>query len=186
MATIDDFEDGDISEWSGDTGSFSTTTSVAFDGSVSVTTSSAPVQIQRTDKTVSTSTAPLGAWVQVTNKNSRSASFHFAVNSGSYYKLQIFTDSNGNISEFSLSRIGSNSTTTLASDTSPSGGSTGEWLRIELTKWKSDGTLSASLFDTSDTELAAVSASDTTYSSGGVEVTGYSSVRKPTTHKSQT
>lgn len=50
--------------------------------------------------------------------------------------------------------------------------STNEWYRIEV-DWQTDGTITATLYDKTETQISQVSITDSTYSSGGIAFDGF-------------
>lgn len=167
---VDDYEDGDIAEYAGDTGSYTTQQTTVYEGSYA---------LQETDTSTGAawlqSTSGLNAYpsqgdtwsVRVYLDQSTSNPFiQYALqsntNGSDRYDLQLDSQ-NG---DFKIRVTSGGSTSTLASDTSVSYPS-GEWLKVTV-QWASDGTMTATVEDASGTQLSQISATDTTFTSGGV------------------
>jgi len=77
----------------------------------------------------------------------------------------ISTDRNG---ELELKKRDGGSQSTPASDTSLSNFSYDEWHKVQV-EWEEGGSITVSIFDSSDTELGSISTVDSTFSEGGIE-----------------
>lgn len=163
---IDDFEDNDIAEYNGATGDYTTVTSPVFNGTYALEGATAGG-----DNNVIASTSGLNTYP------SQGDSFRYAVQLASTsnvhrvgwatqtstggndgYTLRI----NANTSEFELFT----DATVLVEDTSVSY-TAGIWYVVEVT-WESDGTQTVTLWN-GDTEVTTISATDTTYTGGGIQ-----------------
>lgn len=171
MATIEDFEDQSLSEYGGDTGSYSITTSGAHDGTYGLEVSSAAL------RAISTTNYSLSDG----NKYQWWANFSTA-NGNSHQQTLFFTQDETNnphcylcrfrhgINQPGDSRIellvqDGGGTTSLASQSQISVG-TG-WYQFEFVA-KTDGTREFALLSNDDGVEIRISATDTTWNSGGL------------------
>lgn len=165
-ATLEGFEDGDISEYSLNTSQFTvqqTTVkngSYALEGTVSDTTA---YRIVSTDFSVGDG--------NTYRANVRLSSQDMAA--GVIFGTQDETSEDGyvvslvpNNNDFRLDRRDDGDRTKLAEDTSVSY-STDSWYEIEF-KWSSSGELTATLYNSSGSKVSQIQETDTTYTSGGV------------------
>jgi len=174
---IDDFEDGNISEYSGDTGTFTTTTTNPIGGTTSLLYPSSGGG----DTTIMSTSG-------LDNYPSAGDEFSFKVRTSSVTNTQAyvgfgttlnavpefsgdgyFVFFNYNGGKFSFRRFDNGSRTILAEDTSVSYTSN-ETYTVEV-DWGSAGSFTVTLLDTSGT-VSTLSASDTEYSSGGFGFVG--------------
>jgi len=171
VTVLDSFEDGDLSEYSGDTGAFSTTTTDAFDGSVSLTEDGTSALISRTDKSLTPeSSVPFGFYMYLPDDGSNlTGSLAFgaqsAAGSGSYSGYTVGVTS-GFIDIFLLDRWDNGSSANLVTTTDytiPKG----TWFKIEVTQWTKTGDITATMGDGSGNVRGTISTTDTTYGEGG-------------------
>ncbi|MFB6144450.1 MAG: hypothetical protein ABEJ98_04025 [Candidatus Nanohaloarchaea archaeon] len=165
-AIIDDFEDGDIKEWEGQTEYYSSNTnSPVYHGSYSL---KGPSGASQTISSLSGlpnypevgDRIKLYSYVQ--DSQYTQARFLFGYkNSSNYYELDI----NPENSRLRLLRKKGGSTTTLASDTSFS--PKVQWLETEI-NWDSDGTINLTVWNETGTQLSQLSTTDTSFTSGGI------------------
>lgn len=160
---VDGFEDNDTSEYSGSTADYSTQSTTVQEGSYALESAGNSSSIY--------STAGLNAypsqgdtfrcWMQPKNASGGVGEWHFGL-----------TDSNNNYaavmntgaSSFDLAVRDAGNKTNLAS---ASYNWNAEWYDIEI-EWLSDGTINGTVYDSTGTQVASASATDTTYSSGGI------------------
>ncbi len=160
---VDDFEDDDISEYGGHTGNFSVTTGTVKSGShaLQMNTNGNNHQISDTNDLTHPSLGDtFEAWIYFqggrpafswfTQTETHDANGYGARIQGSSFKIQ-------------RNPGGGNTSTLESANVSPSNG----WYRIEITH-ASDNTITATLENSTGTQLAQISASDSTYESGGV------------------
>jgi hypothetical protein len=165
---VDDFEDGDLSEYGFADSQFEVTQARAFDGSFSI----------RDDHTEATSlvyavstsglenypaagdTIEYRHYIESSSAGTAFAEFIFAAQSetsspnGYYVKL--------NESFMSLAK---NRLTTL--DSVNTATPLDQWLRVEI-DWDVGGTINVSIENSAGTQVASLSATDSTYASGGI------------------
>ncbi|WP_254274624.1 hypothetical protein [Haloarcula marina] len=157
---LDDFEDGDLSEYSGDTGSFSITSNPVHTGSSALDSS-----VDRSLAVITHDSASISAGSEF--------SFHQYVRTQTDAGIQLFTNAIGTdgyqfvVQEdqnvVKIRRFDGGSKTKLAesSATIP----TGEWVTNTITT-DTSGNLTWVLEDSSGSQLAQVSATDSTYTYG--------------------
>lgn len=171
VQVLDSFEDGDISEYSGDTGEFSVVQSPVYDGSNALENTTSQSAITRTDTTIETGQTPSGAFVQsISGQFSDSTpTVAFGVQSSTGYdNISCYAIEYNNIGELVISRYDSGSRSSLNSS-GLSNALDGEWVEVILTEWDTDGNITAEAKRVSDgTTLASVSVTDSTYTSGGI------------------
>lgn len=164
--TIDGFEDDDLDEYDGHTGSYTTQSSVVHDGGFAAEGTAGG------DATVIHSTSGLADYPEQGDTFSawmRSEAFEgggdhvatlFGVQDSDNYYRAIIT---GN--EYLLQvRDGGSLSTIDSVSASPSAGS---WYRVEV-DWQADGTIVATFYDDAGTEVANLSGTDSTFTSGGI------------------
>lgn len=163
--TIDSFEDQDLSEYSGDTGSFSIQSSDAIDGTYALeATAGSSVEIISTSGLEHYPEA--GDEFSFRVKHDRASDgatrFYFGVqDTNNYYRLGVEADNQADlqvVSGGSATGLDSSSTGDLVAD---------EWMRV-VVDWQSDGSITVTFYDESGVELTTLSATDSTYSSGGI------------------
>jgi len=164
-STVDTFDDGDISEYSGDTGSFETVSSPSVNGqALHETTGTSPVRI--------TSTSGLNYYPEhgdtITyrtrfSEDRAKSGFLFGVQSGSPQSSGYLINLNNQGNALEIEKDGEGSELATTATDFPEN----EWLTVTV-DWESDGTISATVDDSSGSTIATVSASDTTYTDGGV------------------
>jgi hypothetical protein len=170
---LEDWEHGDEPEnagWSGDTGEWDNQTSTVYEGSYAIEylAGSDDNSITRTDKTV--------------EQGDLIETYHYMPNLNNYQANYFYFGLAQNSSPFSnsytLSFAGYNGEMTIWVDGSSLVSDTnvnypiGEWMRATV-DWATDGNITATLYDASDTQLSQISATDTTYTSGGVGFRGF-------------
>lgn len=162
VTIIDDFEDADLSEYS--SSSFtSTTTSSVYNGSNSLQVDHDGTGANTTSTTGLNAYPSQGDTFEFYTRLGHAdhgLAFLFGVqNSSSYYRLYAPQGWND------VLVLHLDDGTKLASSALTSTASI--WYRCKV-DWDTDGTIKATLYDDTDTQVAQVSATDTTYSSGGV------------------
>jgi hypothetical protein len=170
VTVLDSFEDGDISEYSGDTASFAVTTTDPYDGSQALEPDLTTAAIYRSDVTISQGETPFGAWVhagEASGSKGLSASWNVGLlwatpgSEWSGYAINV----DGSLNDVELRRYDTGSATTLSTD---SGVSKGNYYEVAVETWDSNGNISLTVYDTSGTEIAMLSATDTTYTDEGI------------------
>lgn len=180
MTIFDDFNDGDISEYSGDTSNVSVVTSPTLEGShalqgsgeTSTITSTTGLNAYpstgdqfsmyvRTDRTPDgTDKQIIGLQFGVQSETGESSFSGYLINfrwdSG---ELTIYSASNGSYTVLSNDKSGS------ASDYNAD-----QWYELAVTQWDSNGNISVELREQDGTVLLSTSTTDTTYSSGGLGI----------------
>jgi len=164
---VDDFEDGNISEYGGDTGKYSVVSSPTASGSRSLEFNAngfASIASTSGLNTYPSQGDTFRCRVRI-DENDDSSQVYWAAQSavsdpdGYKWSIQI---SNSSFS-FIKRESGSNTTLTSTTVTPP----TGEFLDVEV-DWGSSGGHTLTLFDSAGSQLAQISATDTTYTSGGI------------------
>jgi hypothetical protein len=169
--SIDSFEDQDLSEYSGDAGSFDieaegNVTPNAVDGTYLLeSTGTSNIQIISTSGLANY--FPKGTIAKVyvySTTNGDIARLRFAVqDSGSFYRVELRFNSG----DFTLTKLDSFSATTLATDSQAY--STGQWYTVQITRddgtlGGSDNDITAELLDGIDgTSVNTLSANDSTF-----------------------
>lgn len=173
LATIiDDLEDGDISEYGGSTGSYSANTNAPVaNGSYSLkgtTPSGGGGVIIRSDSGLNAypSQGDTFRYNFQFNQTDQLQAFLFGAQStgsgtGEAYRVEPRIEK-GNFSLY----LNDGTSNTLAQDTSVSY-STGVMYEVGI-DWASDGTITTTLYDDTGSQISQISATDTTYTSGGV------------------
>jgi len=174
--TIDGFEDGDISEYSGDTSDFSVQTSKVFDGTYAMT-------ISHSSKFTISSTSGLNSYPQAGDKFELYVAANTVSSGGGPYVLFGYQDSSNH---YRIRMRGGGSGVAEAIDVISGGGATtldsrsanpgfierstsnsGRWLKLVVT-WASDGTITADFIDpVDDVTVVTLQGTDTSYTSGG-------------------
>lgn len=179
---VDNFEDGDIAEYSGDTGQFGNTTNVVKDGSYALkgTTSGNPYGISSTSGLSNYPQAgdKFSTWMRVASSSSGAQpEIQYAAQSetdlpnGYRVELDVAND------EIKLKRVDSNGATTL--DNASVTLSEDTWYRVEV-DWGSDGSHTVTIYE-SGSSIKSLSASDKTFTSGGFGVIVNSNTGSSTT-----
>lgn len=156
LGILDDFNDNDISDYDGDTGDFSASTTQVHEGTHSLQASAASGSFIHTDGTQfgpgsklhcrvypNTDTVPLVTFA-VTDADNR-------------YQVRIDTN-NGNLE---LEKVESGSESDIETDTSASI-PTGEWLDLEI-DWQIGGDISIDLDDAAGDDISSFTGTDTTF-----------------------
>lgn len=184
VTVLDSFEDGDMSEYSGDTADFSidSTDSIDTDGKYRLENNTNKVAISRTDIGIQTGQTPFGAYLWPTSTYYIGAfyadipGFLFAVQSEtnhsnmSCYGVSLdVVDNRVNIDRFDSGNrtILANSSATIERATT---------YKVVGTTWDDSGNITFEVRDKSDNVLGTVSTVDTTYTSGGIGWANISSV----------
>lgn len=163
---IDSFEDTNITEYSGDTGSASVRSSVhipVYHGTYALelvgssTTIHAP-QGNLNDDAVAGDTFASRHYLAAGSQ----ARFLFGVQDGSNF---YYVEADDGAGTWTLGKVEGGAGTTLGQATSV-GVLTGEWLRFEV-EWGGGGTMTATLYAEDDSQVAQVSGSSTTWTAGG-------------------
>lgn len=162
---IGSYENGDISAYGGNTGSFSVTDSPSVsvpDGSYVLDGSGNSISISTTDVSIGQGDT-IRANVYIDSANEFSFLFG-AQNENSWSSYTGYAVKGYENDSFTLRKLESGSSTVFGSSTWTT--TKGEWLEIEVA-WQSGGTVSAEVFDSADNSLGTVSGSDSMWSSGG-------------------
>jgi hypothetical protein len=158
---VDGFEDGDISEYTIDTGQFQATQKKSYTGNRSLYTQNDFVSIQSTSGLNAYPEAGSNIAVRTLLNESGVSDFRIGVqDSENFYRIMVQENS------LALKITQSNSDTSLATDTSFSQ-ETSEWYKLDI-QWKENGNITAELYGEQDNLQASVSAVNSTYTSGGV------------------
>lgn len=144
---LDGFEDGDISEYSGDTGTFSVQTATVYEGSNALEAAASTGEIINTDDTIENGSR-LHARFHM--DSGTSAGLMFGVDNTDNYYNAILDSSSGEI-RLELTEGGSTSTVGSTSVTVP----TSEWVHVEL-DWQHDGNYVITLYDASGSEVGVL------------------------------
>lgn len=181
VTVLDDFEDGDIAEYAGDTSEYSVSSSdPVYEGTYSLQTTADVIEaITRTDKTIPPSGTPFGAWhygdiystfgIDVSN----SSGFLWAVQSetdgDALECYSIITESaSGSELSYAIVRFdggGSSDNVTLAeTDTSVPKNT---WHKLRIAQWTDGGDITVEVVDKSGTVVTSASTTDDTYGEGG-------------------
>lgn len=171
---IDGFEDGDIDEYTGDTGPYASTQTNPLVGDFSLeitTTSPGGRRIFRNDVSWGPAAdSTLQCWIN--REHSASLLFGVQPNGDGFYYAQL-RDVDTVDTEIVIARneAGFNflAQTALGIDRAQH-----DWLRV-VVDWESDGTILVSVYDIESNHLADVSATDTIFGAGGVGVNMYAS-----------
>jgi len=176
--TVDDFEDGDISEYVGDSNdSASVTTTNPQSGSQSVEFSG-PSAITTKQLTIDIGETPFGCFVVPDLASSPLGS---STTTGLFYFGVTTTGDRGNIAgyqvrvepeSFKLVTVEDNDSTISKESLANKSVSltTGDYHEVRVTTWDSNGNIEVELRDTSGTTVATLSVVDTTYSASGIGV----------------
>lgn len=172
VTTIDDFEDGDIAEYGGDTGAFSATTNLAYNGSYGCEQSSSSNYNAISDTGPSLSQGDtITSWHNSAGDVSSILVFaqsETGISNMSAYEARIKPSAN----ELLLMRRDSGSGTTLSSASVSLSANT--WYQLEVAT-ATDDTIIVTCYDDTGTQLKQISATDANYISGGIGVAGYNS-----------
>uniref|UniRef100_UPI0010932B94 fibronectin type III domain-containing protein n=1 Tax=Halorussus marinus TaxID=2505976 RepID=UPI0010932B94 len=157
--TIDDFDDGNLDEYTGDTDAFTIVSSPTHAGSNALeVTGGGGYSIFSTSGLPAYPAAgdAFSFRLRVQDSDTGTSGMYFGVQDTSrWYRVR------WNAGELQLQRDGEQ--IAVQSGSVP----TGEWLRV-LVSWSADGTITAAIADASGTRHAAVSATDSTYTDGGI------------------
>lgn len=166
LTVVDDFEDGDIAEYALETGSFSVQTSTIYSGSNALEASfedNFGRHIVSTDFSVSN--GKTYRWnVQLPTTDVTGSAVFGVEDESSIDGYQI--EAQANESSFNLAEFEEGSRTLLSQDTDVTY-STGIWYEVEF-DWGSSGGLTATLYDDGGSQVTQISATDSTFSSGGI------------------
>lgn len=167
VTTLDGFEDNDISEYGGATGGFTTQSTTVKDGSYALATSS-PGGSHLSDTGVTTNQGnTYRVWTRF-GSSSGSESFLFATQSETSttdcYMVMLFQGGG----EYRLYRYDGSYNNIASSAISPS---TGTWYEHKI-DWATDGTITCTLLDSAGSQVVQISATDTTWTSGGIGFRG--------------
>jgi len=170
ITALDSFEDGDITEYGGDTGGFVVQNSIAFDGTQALNYNGG-ASISTLDFSVATGETPLGAFLRSDSLTSGVTSrprFLFATQSETAkpecYILQI--DVAGGTQAFELRKRQGGSTSVLGAKAPNL--STSTWYKLVVTQWAANGDITVEIRQSDDTTITSISATDTAFSSGGI------------------
>ena len=167
-SAVDGFEDGDISEYEGNTSAFSVQSSTVYDGTYALEGSSGFDTIASTSGLSNYPEAGdnLSIRFYYPDTNLRTNKIFFATQDASSpndngYSVVINGDNSP--ATFGIQKDGS----TLSSSTFTLSSYTGEWLEV-LVDWNTDGSIDATFKDSSGNTITTVSATDSKYTSGGI------------------
>lgn len=181
FAVVDDYEDNDIAEYSGETGIFDVSASFAYGGSYGLDLGSNQntrlnYGIARFDQTIAQGeTIRYQQYVDTSSGGSDEACTLFAVqspvsNSQNYgVCLEQFGVDRLTVAKNVESTDSYGSVTKLATTTV---GYTTGWYEVEI-DWQTDNTIAVSLYNSSGSLVASTSATDSTYTSGGYGFTSW-------------
>lgn len=164
---VDDFEDGDLAEYGGDTGNFTVQTATVSNGSNALeVTSESGNLLQGISSTSGLDRYPAQGETFACDVYITSDTNNVRIYWGTQSEIQdpdgYFVMLQGSQDNIELG-VGGGSTLDSVNATFP----TGEWLTATIT-WGTDGSMSVDVTDASGTTLASVSGTDTTYTSGGI------------------
>jgi hypothetical protein len=172
QGVVDNFEDGDLSEYRFDRGSSgaSVVNSPTYNGSNALAINGTNTEM------ISTGGLPhyphagtaFGCWVRATDGgDDLNVTYGVQDHENRYYVHVDFTDDN-----FQLFKYDAGSSIVLDEQNSGFALAQGTWYKVKV-DWARDGTHTATLFDSSGNRLARVSATDSTWTSGGVGYDAY-------------
>jgi hypothetical protein len=168
---IDDFEDGDLDEYSGDTAAYTVSTANPFEGDFSLelsTTSPGSRTITRTDVSWGPGDeSTLQCWI---DREHSSALLFGVQNADSFYFARL-TDADQDDTAVEIAKS-DNGFTSLSSADLDINRTQFTWLRV-VVDWETDGTITVTVYDQTATNLGSVTATDTTYGAGGVGVDNF-------------
>lgn len=159
---IEGFEDNNLDDFSGDLATFSTVTSTVYDGTYALEGGSSVGQL--IDTSVDLTEGDTAHCRIYANANTIPSVLFGVQDSDSMYRAVV--DSSAGELKIELNDDGSVSDIgTPTSSTIP----TGEWLHLQI-DWKHDGEIELTLNDSSESEVATVSGTDsnTTFTEGGI------------------
>jgi len=168
---VDDFEDNDISEYSVDTGNFSTVTSTVQSGTYALEgTTGSSGEGRQIHSTSGLANYPSAGDIYRTNvyltESGDDPFIYFGTQSESKDPngYRVFIAKGSSTLEFQ-SITGSTNVTSIASTgaTIP----TAEWLELEV-DWGASGDFTITLYNSAGAEIASVTGSDTNFTSGGI------------------
>jgi len=166
--TVDDFEDGDVAEYSGDTGSFDVTSNRVQNGSLSLeTTTAGNISMTSTsglDRYPEAGDTFRVWWQPEEGDTSTDDRLFFASQSTSVdnnYRVHLYPQQN----EFAFAKFEGGSQTRLAVSNQSYTDNT--WYEVEV-EWGANGSFTVTLFDDTGSQLNQLTPTDTTFSSGGV------------------
>lgn len=166
VTVVDDFEDGDIAEYSGATGSYTANTNApVYNGSYSLKASASTAAELISTSGLNEYPAQGDTYVvQVRfSSDANVAGVLFGVqDTNNLYLVQIHAGSDN----FQLFVESGGGFTKLAEDTAATIGAS-EWYECRI-DWATDGTITPMLLDSADSQVSQISATDTSYSSGGI------------------
>lgn len=166
VTVVDDFEDGNLSEYAGDTFYASVQSNTVFEGSNALkfnadgssrliySTSGLNAYPSAGD------TFTLRAWLPTANTGMKT---YFGVQDSNNYYATFMQDFEQQWQLFKYE----NGTETSLVDKTNQGIPQDQWARQEI-DWQSDGTIECRLYDSSGTLVSTISATDSTFSSGGI------------------
>jgi uncharacterized phage protein gp47/JayE len=163
---LDGFEDNNITEYVGDTATFTPSTTQAYDGTYSLEANNTVGTIYDADETV-----PRGSRLHARfymGANTTAAVLFGTENDANTYRAVVDADTGAIRSEV----VDGGSATTI--NTTSVGVPTGEWLHLEI-YWGNEGEVELELFDSAGTSLETSAGTDSsqTYLTGGI---GYASL----------
>lgn len=169
VTIVDDFEDQDITEYAGDTGNCTVVSSPVQNGSYALEASTGSDTTVIISSTTGLNAYPsqgdtFRVWVRTSTANALHAVM-FGTQSESASTNRYQTGLNQHQGEFELAKADSNGFTELAAATQSYSDDT--WYEIEVA-WGTDDSITATLYDSAGSQLNQVSATDATFTSGGV------------------
>lgn len=176
ITLVDSAEDGDIAEYGGDTGGYSTQTSTVYDQSTAIEGTASSGGYNGISSTSGLPAYPaqgdvLSCRVYLDTANGWADNDRMGVMYGTGaetmppdgYRIDLDAANDDMI----LAIWNSNGFTSLATANIDVSALTDAWIKLEV-DWQSDGTMVFTVYDSSGSSVNSVSATDTTYSSGGV------------------
>jgi len=156
--TLDSFEDQNLSEYLGDTGSFDFNTSTAYDGSVSVEATSTDVLIYTDSSVTTTGTSKTATVYQYSGGGSHRGGVVLLNSNGDGYGAYLQSDS------IDLNKYTNGAYDSIINQNSGISASDDTWHQISIEHDGSDG-YTASVNPAGGSDLGSVTDTDSTYSS---------------------
>lgn len=179
VTVLDSVEDGNISEYGGDTGSFSTSTDQAYDGNVSISLDSRFAAITRTDQTIAVGETPFGGWGAADVQSPASSGYSITpkfvwgvqsetgVDNLTGYAAGVWYEESFDNPTYSFEVIRyDNGSPTSLSSVSVSVTEL-DWYETRVTQWESNGDMTIKLRDSAGSTLTTLTLNDDTYGTGG-------------------
>ena len=172
MSTIDDFEDNDISEYSGDTGQFSTQTGTVESGTYALETTGSGYDTMFSTSGLDTYPQQGDTFEYYFRFGSAGSeggmAFAYDGSGQEYYRIYV---SDGQKFEINKWVAGSDSTIAGGASQLSSDNGTGEWFRAEVEWNDGDSDIVAHIYDSTDTEVGGspiTASGETDYNHTGI------------------